>query len=149
MTPQGERFDQGMAKGMAKEKHLIFICGHYEGIDERVIKKEVTEEISIGDFVLTNGCLAAIVLIDATIRFLDGSLGNKDAAFKDSYSEGILEGPQYTRPVDFEGEKVPEVLLSGNHLEIEKYRYNMGLEKTKRIRPDLYKRRVFCEKENS
>jgi len=119
LTPQGKRFDSEKAKEFSKLKHLILLCGHYEGIDERVIKKEVQEEISIGDFVLTNGCVAAIVVIDATIRFLEGVLGNKESAFKDSYVEGIFEGPHYTRPKNFEGEKVPEVLRGGNQLKID------------------------------
>jgi tRNA (guanine37-N1)-methyltransferase len=146
LSAQGKKFDVQIAKNLAKKKHLVFLCGHYEGIDERT-KKEVDEEICIGDFILTNGCLAAIVVIDATVRFIEGVIGNPEGAEKDSFNEGILEGPHYTRPEEFEGEKVPSILLSGNHAEIEKYRYKMGLEETKRVRPDLYKEYKVAKKE--
>jgi tRNA (guanine37-N1)-methyltransferase len=138
LSPQGRKFDGNKARKLAKYKHLILLCGHYEGIDERIIKKEVDEEISIGDYILTNGCLPAIVVIDATLRFVPGVLGHPEAAEKDSFSEGFLEGPQYTRPENWEGELVPPVLMNGNHAEIEKYRLEMGMRKTKIVRPDLF-----------
>ena len=138
LSPQGTKFDGAKAKELSKHEHIVFFCGHYEGIDERIIEKEVDEEISIGDYILTNGCLAAIVVIDATLRFIPGVLGHPEAAEKESFNEGLLEGPHYTRPENWEGEMVPQVLLSGNHAEIDKYRLEMGLKKTKKIRPDLY-----------
>jgi tRNA (guanine37-N1)-methyltransferase len=125
---------------LAKLPHLILICGHYEGLDERVIEKEVDEEISIGDYVLTNGCLASIVLVDATVRFIPGVLGHEEAAKYETFQQDLFEGPSYTRPDSFEGAEVPEVLRSGHHAEIEKWRQQKGLEKTVRIRPDLAKK---------
>lgn len=142
LSAQGRKFDAKKAKELSAYKHLILLCGHYEGIDERVIKKEVNEEISIGDYVLTNGCLSAIVVIDATLRFIPGVLGHPLAAEKESFSDGILEGPQYTRPDNWEGEVVPRVLLEGNHAEIEKFRLEMALTKTRITRPDLYEEYV-------
>ncbi|MCE2982102.1 MAG: tRNA (guanosine(37)-N1)-methyltransferase TrmD, partial [Parachlamydia sp.] len=122
---------------LAQKEHLILLCGHYEGVDQRVLDLEVDEEISIGDYVLTNGCLAAIVLIDAMARFLPGVLGHAQAAEMDSFEEGILDCPHYTRPVDFEGHNVPPVLLSGNHQDIAKWRRAQALRKTGQMRPDL------------
>lgn len=146
LSAQGRKFDAAKARELSKYEHLVFLCGHYEGIDERVIQKEIDEEISIGDYILTNGCLPAIVVLDATLRFIPGALGHPLAAEKDSFCEGILEGPQYTRPENWEGELVPAVLLNGNHAEIEKYRLEKGLEKTKLIRPDLYVKYMELQK---
>ena len=139
LSPQGKKLESGHCETLAKRSHLILVCGHYEGLDERVIEQEIDEEISIGDYVLTSGCAAAIVVIDATIRFVPGVLGHEEAAVKESFQQGIFEGPAYTRPEEFEGRAVPEILKSGNHGEIEKWRLQKGLEKTQRIRPDLVK----------
>jgi tRNA (guanine37-N1)-methyltransferase len=140
LSPQGKLFDAKAASRLAKQPHLILVCGHYEGLDERVIEQEIDEEISIGDYVLTNGCLAAIVLIDATVRFIPGVLGHEEAAQNESFQQGILEGPSYTRPENFEGREVPEILKSGHHADIEKWRKIKGLEKTQRVRPELIKK---------
>lgn len=137
LSPQGKLLDAATSERLAKKPHLILVCGHYEGLDERVIEKEVDEEISIGDYVLTNGCLASIVLVDATVRFIPGVLGHEEATRYESFQQGVLEGPSYTRPEEFEGLWVPEVLRSGHHSEIEKWRTQKGIEKTKRVRPDL------------
>ncbi len=137
MSPQGKPLDSATCQRLAKQSHLILICGHYEGLDERVIEKEVDEEISIGDYVLTNGCLSSIVLVDATVRFIPGVLGHEEATVHESFQQGIFEGPSYTRPDEFDGMRVPEVLRSGNHAEIEKWRFKKGLEKTNAVRPDL------------
>ncbi|MFD1705860.1 tRNA (guanosine(37)-N1)-methyltransferase TrmD [Siminovitchia sediminis] len=138
MCPQGTRFDQGKAEELAKEDHLVFICGHYEGYDERIREHVVTDEISIGDFILTGGELAAMVVIDAVVRLLPGVLGNVQSAIEESFTTGLLEHPHYTRPADFRGMKVPEVLLSGNHNKIEEWRLRESLKRTKNRRPDLY-----------
>ena len=138
MTPQGKRFDQKMAEELSKEKDLIFLCGHYEGIDERVIEEIVTDEVSLGDFVLTGGELPAMVMIDCISRLIPGVLGSEDSAEDESFSDGLLEYPQYTRPEIWHDKKVPDVLLSGNHKEIEKWRTEKSLEKTSEKRPDLY-----------
>jgi tRNA (guanine37-N1)-methyltransferase len=137
LSPQGKVFDAETAARLAKLPHLILVCGHYEGLDERVIEQEIDEEISIGDYVLTNGCLAAIVVVDAALRFVPGVLGHEEAAQLETFQQGIFEGPSYTRPENFEGKEVPEVLKSGHHAEIEKWRMQKGLEKTKRVRPEL------------
>ncbi len=137
MSPAGRRFDQQMAAKLSHESHLIVICGHYEGVDHRVIEHLVDLEISIGDYVLTNGAIAAVVLVDAVVRLLPGVLGHEQSAVDDSFSKGLLEGPQYTRPADFRGFKVPEVLLSGNHAEIADWRKEQALKRTKENRPDL------------
>jgi tRNA (guanine37-N1)-methyltransferase len=137
MTPQGRRFDQAMAGELAKQKHIVFLCGHYEGVDERVRQSLVTDEISVGDYVLTNGALAAAVVIDAVVRLLPGALGGEGAAEQESFSEGTLEYPQYTRPPEFRGMKVPEVLLSGNHEEVARWRAGQSRLRTKERRPDL------------
>ena len=137
LSPQGKVLNAKTCQRLAEKSHLILLCGHYEGIDQRVIDSEVDEEISIGDYVLTNGCLAAIVLVDTVVRFIPGVLGNEDAASLDSFQEGIFEGPHYTRPEEFEGLRVPEVLLGGNHKEIDKWRKQQGLEKTRQVRPEL------------
>lgn len=137
LSPQGKALDAKKCRELARQDHLIILCGHYEGIDERIIEKEVDEEISIGDYVLTNGCAAAIVLVDAVSRFIPGILGHEEAADEDSFENGLLDCPHYTRPELFEGVTVPQVLLSGNHQMIEEWRQNMALEKTRRIRPDI------------
>ena len=137
MSPAGRRFDQEMATEFSKESHLIIICGHYEGVDHRVIEHLVDAEISIGDYVLTNGAIAAVVFVDAVVRLLPGVLGDEQSAVDDSFSGGLLEGPQYTRPSDFRGWKVPDVLLSGNHGEIAKWRKEQGRQRTRKNRPDL------------
>ena len=136
MSPQGKKLDQKKVEDLSKEKHLIILCGHYEGLDQRVIDKIVDEEISIGDYVLTGGEIPAMVLIDSVSRYIEGVL-NQDSIKEESFSNGLLEYPQYTRPEVFEGEKVPEVLLSGNHQNIDKWRKEKSLEITKNKRPDL------------
>jgi tRNA (guanine37-N1)-methyltransferase len=139
MSPAGRRLDQSIAERFSRESHLIIICGHYEGVDHRVIEHLVNLEISIGDYVITNGAIAAVVLVDAIVRLLPGVLGHQQSAADDSFSpeSSGLEAPQYTRPAEFRGWKVPEVLLSGNHAEIEKWRKEQGLKRTKENRPDL------------
>lgn len=136
MDPAGRRFDQKYAMELAQEEHLTFICGHYEGYDER-IRHLVTDEASLGDYVLTGGELAAMVMIDATVRFVPGVLGNQASPMGDSFSNGLLEYPQYTRPADFCGMKVPEVLTSGNHQKIKEWRMRQSLKRTLERRPDL------------
>lgn len=138
LTPQGKVLNQKKVEELAKENHLILLCGHYEGIDQRAIDKINPEEISIGDYVLTGGELPAMVLIDCVSRYVDGVL-NKDSIEEESFSTGLLEYPQYTRPEIFEGKKVPEVLLSGNHQNIEKWRKEKSIEITKNKRPELLK----------
>ncbi len=142
MTPQGRKFDQNYAKELAKEEELIFLCGHYEGIDERVIEEIVTDEVSLGDFVLTGGELPAMVMIDCISRLIPGVLGSDESAEDESFSEGLLEYPQYTRPEEWMGKKVPDVLLSGNHKEIAKWRTKEALERTKAKRPDMYEQTI-------
>jgi tRNA (guanine37-N1)-methyltransferase len=137
MSPAGRRFDQQIATELSHESHLILICGHYEGVDHRVIEHLVNAEISIGDYVLTNGAIAAVVLIDAVVRLLPDALGHEQSAADDSFATELLEGPQYTRPAEFRGWKVPEILLSGNHAEIAKWRKQQALMRTKQNRPDL------------
>lgn len=137
MTPQGRRFDQRMAEELAQENWLIAICGHYEGVDERIRERLATDEVSIGDYVLTGGELPALVVVDAVVRLLPGVLGDETSPASESFSGGLLECPQYTRPAEFRGWTVPEVLLSGNHAEIEKWRRRAALERTLVRRPDL------------
>jgi tRNA (guanine37-N1)-methyltransferase len=137
LSPQGTPLTAGICQRLASSTHLVLVCGHYEGIDERVIENEIDEEISIGDYVLTNGCLPAIVLVDAVSRFIPGVLGHELAAYQDSFQDGIFDAPQYTKPVCFENKKVPDVLMSGNHDLIRKWKKEQALEKTKRVRPDL------------
>ncbi|OLS42084.1 tRNA (guanosine(37)-N1)-methyltransferase TrmD [Bacillus sp. MRMR6] len=137
LCPQGKRYDQKTAEALAKEEHLIFICGHYEGYDERIREHVVTDEISIGDYVLTGGELGAMVVIDSVVRLLPEVLGNEESHMKDSFSTGLLEHPHYTRPADFRDLKVPEVLLSGNHKFIEEWRNKEALRRTLVRRPDL------------
>ena len=137
MAPQGEVFKQKIAAELKDEQHLIFICGHFEGIDDRVRQGLVDREISIGDYILSNGNLAAMVMSDAIIRLLPGALGCEQSAVLESFSEGLLEHPQYTRPLVFRDMEVPEVLLSGNHKKIEHWRHEQSLKLTKQKRPDL------------
>lgn len=136
LDPAGKRFDQAMAEEFSNEEHLVFICGHYEGYDER-IRSLVTDEVSLGDYVLTGGELGAMVMIDATVRLLPDVLGNQTSAQTDSYSTGLLEHPQYTRPAEFNGMKVPEVLTNGNHKLIEEWQLKESLRRTYQRRPDL------------
>jgi tRNA (guanine37-N1)-methyltransferase len=137
MTPQGRRFDQRMAQEFSTAKHLIIICGHYEGVDHRVIEQLVTAEISIGDYVVTNGAIAAVVFVDAIVRLLPGVLGHEHSAADDSFAGGLLEAPQYTRPAEFRGWKVPEILLSGHHAAIAEWRKREAERRTRQNRPDL------------
>ncbi|PCN45761.1 tRNA (guanosine(37)-N1)-methyltransferase TrmD [Brevibacillus laterosporus] len=137
MCPQGKRYDQKMAEELAREEHLLFICGHYEGYDERIREHLVTDEISIGDYVLTGGELGAMVVIDSVVRLQPGALGNEMSAVTDSFSTGLLEHPHYTRPADFRGWKVPDILLSGHHANIERWRLKESLKRTLQRRPEL------------
>ena len=138
MSPQGKPLNQKKVEELSKENHLIILCGHYEGIDQRVLDKIVDEEISIGDYVLTGGEIPAIVLIDSVSRYVEGVL-KEESIKEESFSNGLLEYPQYTRPEIFEGMKVPEILLSGHHENIEKWRKEKSLEMTKKKRPDILK----------
>ncbi|MGV3465754.1 MAG: tRNA (guanosine(37)-N1)-methyltransferase TrmD [Heyndrickxia sp.] len=137
LCPQGETFKQSKAEEFSQEDHLIFICGHYEGYDERIREFVVTDEVSIGDFVLTGGELGAMVMIDSIVRLLPGALGNDESPVLDSFSTGLLEHPHYTRPADFRGMKVPDILLSGDHRKIEEWREKESLRRTFLRRPDL------------
>ena len=139
LSPQGQVFSQSIAKELSQAEQIVLLCGRYEGVDERVSEALVTDEISIGDYVLSGGEPAALVLIDAVVRLLPGALGSDTSAVYESFSTGLLDHPQYTRPPEFQGMKVPEVLLSGNHAEIERWRKQAALEKTRRRRPDLLK----------
>jgi len=140
LSPQGRVFTQATARDLSeKTSHLVLICGRYEGVDERVADALITDEISIGDYVLSGGEPAAVVVIDALIRLLPGAVGNENSTTNESFSEGLLDCPQYTRPPEFSGLKVPEVLLNGNHAEIARWRREAALKKTKRNRPDLLK----------
>jgi len=138
LSPQGKRLDQRMAKRLARQKHLILICGHYEGIDERVRHHLVDQEISVGDYVLTGGELPAMVLVDCVVRLIPGVLGDKDSLTCESFEAGLLEYPQYSRPADFRGMKVPPVLLSGDHKKIAAWRRLHALKATRKKRPDLF-----------
>jgi len=137
LTPAGRTFHQAIARELARRQHLLLVCGSYEGVDERVREKLVSDDLSIGDYVLTNGALPAMVIIDAVTRLLPGALGDDRSSQDESFSRGLLEYPQYTRPAEFRGVKVPEVLLSGNHAEIEKWRLEQAKQRTKERRPDL------------
>ena len=139
MSPAGRRLDQELAKRLSQEPRLIIISGHYEGVDHRIIEHLIDLEISIGDYVLTNGAIAAVVLVDAIVRLLPGALGHEQSAADDSFSEGVLEAPQYTRPAEFRDWKVPEVLLSGNHADIARWRKEQAVKRTRENRPDLLK----------
>lgn len=138
MTPQGKPFTQRMAEELAKEEDLVFLCGHYEGIDERVIEEIVSDEVSLGDFVLTGGELPAMVMTDCISRLIPGVLGSDESASDESFSDGLLEYAQYTRPEEWKGRRVPDVLLSGNHKDIEIWRTASALERTKEKRPEMY-----------
>lgn len=137
MSPGGRRFTQTLAEDYAQRPHLILLCGHYEGIDQRVLDHLVDDEMSVGDYVLTNGAIAAVVVTDAIVRLLPGVLGDEQSAPDDSFSSGLIEGPQYTRPVEYRGWRVPEILLSGHHGAIANWRRERALEKTRAIRPEL------------
>jgi tRNA (guanine37-N1)-methyltransferase len=138
LSPSGRRLSHAVASGYAAARgHLILLCGHYEGVDQRVIDHLVDDEISIGDYVLTNGAIAAAVFVDAVARLIPGVLGDENSAAQDSFAQGLLEGPQYTRPVDFRGWRVPDILLSGNHAQIAQWRAAQAMEKTRQVRPDL------------
>lgn len=139
LSPQGKVLNQKLIKDLSKKEHIVLLCGHYEGIDERIIENYIDEEISIGDYVLTGGEIPAMVLIDSVSRMIDGVLASSEAYEDESHMDGLLEYPQYTRPQEFVGLKVPDVLLSGNHQEIEKYRREMSILQTKKKRPDLFK----------
>lgn len=140
LSAQGEVFSQSLAQDLSENaSQVVLLCGRYEGVDERVAEALATDEVSIGDYVLSGGEPAAMVVIDAVVRLLPGALGSETSALNESFSAGLLDHPQYTRPPDFRGMKVPEVLLSGNHAEIERWRREAALEKTKRKRPDLLK----------
>lgn len=137
MTPQGRPFNQEIAKELSKEENIVIICGHYEGIDERVIEEIVTDEISMGDFVLTGGEIAAMAVIDAVARLKPGVLGKEESFMDESFSDGLLEYPQYTRPPEFMGRAVPPVLLSGDHAKVDKWRHEQSLIRTYNKRPDI------------
>ena len=143
LTPQGRTFNQKMAEEFAQEEELVFLCGHYEGIDERVLEEVVTDYVSIGDYVLTGGELAAMVMIDSISRNVPGVLNNDISAETESFSDGLLEYPQYTRPEEFMGKRVPEVLLSGHHANIERWRRNQSILRTYEKRPDLFEEAVY------
>jgi tRNA (guanine37-N1)-methyltransferase len=140
LSPQGKVFSQEIAQELSQEEDLILLCGHYEGIDERVLEEIVTDEISIGDYVLTGGELPALVLIDAVSRLVPGVLGNDVSAETDSFQDGLLEYPQYSRPEEWRGKKVPAILLSGDHAKVDAWRREQSLLRTKERRPDLYQK---------
>ena len=142
LSPQGEKLQAKACEKYAEYEHIILVCGHYEGIDQRIIDKYIDFEMSIGDFVLTSGCPAALVFVDAVSRFIPGVIGNKEAAYQDSFQLGRFDAPHYTRPKIFEGMAVPELLLGGHHNKIDKWRSEQGLKKTRQLRPDL-----LCETE--
>ncbi len=139
VTPRGTTFSQEMAREFAQEEDLVILCGHYEGIDERVLEEIVTDYVSIGDYVLTGGELPAMVMVDCISRLVPGVLNNAASSVDESFSDGLLEYPQYSRPEVWNGKKVPDVLLSGHHANIEKWRHEQALEMTKKHRPDMYK----------
>jgi len=139
LSPKGKKFDQGLAVKLSKYEHMVLLCGHYEGIDERVAKHLADDEISIGDFVLTGGELPAMVIIDGVVRLLPGALGDENSCKDESFSEDLLEYPHYTRPADYSGMKVPEVLLSGDHEKIKEWRKKEAVKTTRKKRPDLIK----------
>lgn len=147
MTPQGQVFNQSLAEELAKEEDLVFLCGHYEGVDERILEEIVTDQMSIGDYVLTGGELPAMVMIDAISRMVPGVLSNEISGEFESFHDNLLEYPQYTRPVEYHGKKVPDILLSGHHANIEKWRREKSIERTLKWRPDLLKDAVLSKKE--
>ncbi|HEV7402168.1 MAG TPA: tRNA (guanosine(37)-N1)-methyltransferase TrmD [Chthoniobacteraceae bacterium] len=137
MSPGGRTLAHALAKQFVSETHLIILCGHYEGIDQRVLEHLVDDEISIGDYVLTNGAIAALIFVDCVVRLIPGVLGNELSNQEESFAAGALEAPHYTRPVEFRGWRVPDILMSGNHAAIAEWRRQQALEKTRRVRPDL------------
>ncbi|MBP3470318.1 MAG: tRNA (guanosine(37)-N1)-methyltransferase TrmD [Lachnospiraceae bacterium] len=141
VTPQGKMFTQQDAEQLSKEENLVFLCGHYEGIDERVLEEIVTDYYSIGDYILTGGELPALVMMDAVARLVPGVLNNDESAMTESFTDGLLEYPQYSRPEEWRGKKVPEVLLSGHHAKIEQWRMEQAIRRTKERRPDLYEKK--------
>ena len=147
MTPQGKTYEQSDAKSFAEEKDIVILCGHYEGVDERVLEEIVTDNISIGDYVLTGGELPALVVIDSITRLVPGVLNNDDSAVTESFEDGLLEHPQYTRPAEFNGKEVPEILLSGNHAKIDEYRRQESLKRTYERRPDMLENADLSEKD--
>lgn len=147
LSPQGKTFSQNMAEEFAKEEELVFLCGHYEGIDERVLEEIVTDYVSIGDYVLTGGELPAMVMIDAVSRLVPGVLHNNVSAEFETFQDNLLEYPQYTRPEEWRGKKVPEILLSGHHANIEKWRREQSIMRTAKARPDLLEKAELTEKE--
>lgn len=147
MTPTGTPFNQSMAEEFSKEEDLVILCGHYEGIDERVLEEIVTDNVSIGDFVLTGGELPAMMIVDAVARLIPGVLGCDESALYESFYDGLLEYPQYTRPPVFMGKEVPEVLLSGHHQNIEYWRLEQSLKRTRERRPDLYEKYIEANRE--
>lgn len=149
MTPQGYTFNQQMAHDFAKEEDLVILCGHYEGIDERALERIVTDYVSIGDYVLTGGELPAMVVIDTVSRLIPGVLNNSESAETESFENGLLEYPQYTRPVEYEGMRVPEVLLSGHHKNIDEWRHEKAIERTKKYRPDMYEKYININKKST
>ncbi len=142
LSPKGRIFNQAMAKELSLEEELVFLCGHYEGVDQRVLDEIVTDEISIGDYVLTGGELPALVMMDTISRLVPGVLNNEESSEDESHSAGLLEYPQYTRPAEWMGKKVPDVLVSGNHALIAKWRMEQSLEVTKKNRPDMYEKYI-------
>lgn len=149
MSPQGRPFSQRIARELSRQPRLAILCGHYEGIDERAVELLVTDEISLGDYVLTGGEAAAIVVVDAIARLVPGVLGNEQSAAGDSFADGLLEAPHYTRPVEWRGLRVPDVLLSGHHAEVEKWRAREGLRRTLQRRPDLLNAREHSPQEQA
>ena len=147
MTPQGRVFDQKMAYELSSQEHLAILCGRYEGIDERIRENLVTDEISVGDYVLTGGELPALIVLDAIVRLIPGALGDPDGAQDDSHASGLLEYPHYTRPPEFRGMQVPEVLLSGNHAEIARWRREQAIKRTLARRPDLLEKAQLSDKD--
>ena len=147
MSPQGRVFDQRMAEELAREDELVFLCGHYEGIDERVLQEIVTDEVSIGDYVLTGGELPALVIMDAVSRLLEGVLHNEESAQFDSFQDNLLEYPQYSRPEEWRGRTVPPVLLSGHHANVERWRREQSLIRTRERRPDLLEHAQLTEED--
>lgn len=147
MTPQGKTYEQSDAKSFAEEKDIVILCGHYEGVDERVLEEIVTDNISIGDYVLTGGELPALVVIDSITRLVPGVLNNDDSAVTESFEDGLLEHPQYTRPSEFNGKEVPEILLSGNHAKIDEYRRQESLKRTYERRPEMLESADLSEKD--
>jgi len=149
LSPQGRALTQGLAAELARAEHVVLICGRYEGVDERVAERLATDEVSIGDYVLSGGEPAAVVLVDAVVRLVPGALGSETSAVNESFSEGLLDFPNYTRPPEFRGMRVPEVLLGGHHAEVARWRRRAALRKTLRNRPDLFARLALSEDERA